>query len=146
MISWLEHICNCRKFDAATDFWVWQVQPSGYSVTICCGHTMHKWVTAYSQFSSTKDDAKYISMSLTGQALMVQVFPLVIRKLIFFLQTCLLGHDRLMLQRISWFWWYIDQSDLKYYRNSNNPIHTLCKGNYNFLVETNGSVAHSNEV
>ena len=95
----------------------------------------------YSQISLTKDDAKYnFCMSLTGPAWMVQVCPLLVRKLIFFYWPAFLGRDRFTLQRISWFWQYIDQSDLKYYANLNNPIHTLCKGNYNFLVETNGSV------
>ena len=78
---------------------------------------------------------------LTGWAWMVQVCPLLLRKWIFLCWPAFLGHDRLTLQRISSFWQYIHQSDSKYYRNLNNQIHTLCTGNYNFFVETNGSVA-----
>ena len=89
-------------------------------------------------FSSTKDDVKYISVchwpSWNGTSMLIAH-----KEINIFGWPAFLGLDRLVL---SWFWLYIDQSDSKYYGNLHDAIYTLCKGtNYNFLVETNGSVA-----
>ena len=145
----IEHICNCLNCDFSKNL----MQPkspkhdsTAFQLLSYCllwpsselQHTVH-----FLQLKVMQNTSLYVTdwASLNGTSV-----PIACKEIYFFCWPAFLGCERLTTQRISWFWWYIDQSDPKYYRNLNNPIPTLFKGNYNFLVETNGCVTGECEI